>query len=117
MKTFLEFVPGEARQLAPGQDVAPVGQSPEVQNLFLEFAESRRRLEAFMLSPVSKGVSPGADTSLPRVERFRPRLIHPRVVINRRRIEFRRNRILNPTHDRYDPVLHRHCVADLRGAH
>lgn len=77
---FLKFVPGEARQLAPGQDVAPVGQSPEVQNLFLEMARSTEELQRFMLSPVSKGISPGADTAnsaLSNLHRFQLHSMDP----------------------------------------
>ena len=77
---FLELEPGKARQLAPGQDVSPVGQSPEVQNLFMEMAASHQRLEKFMLSPVSKGVSPGADTAnsaLSNLHRFQLHSMDP----------------------------------------
>ena len=77
---FLKFKPGEARQMAPGQSVAPLGQSPEVQNLFMEMAESHKRLERFMLSPVSKGISPGADTAnsaLSNLHRFQLHSMDP----------------------------------------
>ena len=77
---FLELVPGKARQLAPGQDVAPVGQSPEVANLYAELAECRQAIERYTLSPVSKGVSPGADTAnaaLSNLHRFQLSTLDP----------------------------------------
>lgn len=77
---FLELIPGKARQLAPGQDVAPVGQSPEVQNLYAELAECRQAIERYTLSPVSKGVSPGADTAnaaLSNLHRFQLSTLDP----------------------------------------
>ena len=63
MLEFLKFVPGEARQMAPGQKVGPLGQSPEIGNLYQEVAASQARIEHFSLSPAAKGISPGADTA------------------------------------------------------
>ena len=63
MVEFLKFKPGEARQMAPGQKVVPLGQSPEIANLFMEIAASQARIEHYSLSPQAKGISPGADTA------------------------------------------------------
>lgn len=62
-KTFLEFVPGEARQMAPGQDALPMPLSPEVAILAGEVASVEARIRQFSLSDISKGISPGADTA------------------------------------------------------
>lgn len=80
LTTFIEFEPGKARELNPGQKVTPLGQSPEVRNLYFEMGESHKRLERFMLSPVSKGVSPGADTAnaaLSNLHRFQLSSLDP----------------------------------------
>lgn len=80
MLTFLELEPGKARQLAPGQDVAPIAQSAEVANFYAEMAASQQRLERYQLSPVSKGVSPGADTAnaaLSNLHRFQLSSLDP----------------------------------------
>lgn len=77
---FLELEPGKARQLAPGQDVMPIGQSPEIANLYAELAASQQRIERYTLSPVSKGVSPGADTAnaaLSNLHRFQLSTLDP----------------------------------------
>ena len=77
---FVSFKPAEARQLAPGQKVGPLGQSPEIQNLFMEIAASQARIEHFSLSPVAKGVSPGADTAnaaLSNLHRFQLSTLDP----------------------------------------
>lgn len=78
--TFVGFKPAEARQLAPGQKVGPLGQSPEVRNLFAEIAASQARIEHYSLSPVAKGVSPGADTAnaaLSNLHRFQLSTLDP----------------------------------------
>lgn len=78
--TFLELEPGKARQMAPGQQIAPIPQSPEVANLFQEIAASQARIEHFSLSPVAKGVSPGADTAnaaLSNLHRFQLSTLDP----------------------------------------
>jgi len=78
--TFIELEPGKARQFAPGQDVLPVGQSPEVANLYAELAASLQRIERFTQSPVSKGISPGADTAnaaLSNLHRFQLSTLDP----------------------------------------
>ena len=61
--TYVKPRPGEAMQLRPGQDIAPIGQSPEIAILANETLASQQRIERFTLSPVSKGISPGADSA------------------------------------------------------
>ena len=60
---FLELEAAQARQLAPGQEIKIVPQSPEIGVLFQEQTASQQRIEKFSLSPVARGVSPGADTA------------------------------------------------------
>ena len=60
---FLELEPGKARQLAPGQEIRTIPQSPEIANFFQEMGASQQRVEHFSLSPAAKGISPGADTA------------------------------------------------------
>src|SRR3990167_6801878 len=55
--------PGEALQLKPGQDIGPIGQSPEIGILAQEVMASQQRIERFTLSPIAKGISPGADSA------------------------------------------------------
>lgn len=77
---FLELEPGKARQMAPGQQIQTIPQSPEVANLFQEIAASQARIEHYSVSPVSKGVSPGADTAnaaLSNLHRFQLSTLDP----------------------------------------
>lgn len=78
--TFLELEPGKARQMAPGQQIMTIPQSPEVRNLFEEISASQARIEHYSLSPVSKGVAPGADTAnaaLSNLHRFQLSTLDP----------------------------------------
>ena len=77
---FLDLEPGKARQLAPGQKILTVPQSPEIANLFQEIAASQARIEHFSLSPAAKGISPGADTAnsaLSNLHRFQLSILDP----------------------------------------
>lgn len=77
---FLDLEPGKARQMAPGQQIQTIPQSPEVANLFQEIAASQARIEYYSVSPVSKGVSPGADTAnaaLSNLHRFQLSTLDP----------------------------------------
>jgi hypothetical protein len=61
-KTQIEFTPGYMFQAAPGQQVASMPME-NGQLLPQEAALSAARLQQFSLSPIAKGVSPGADTA------------------------------------------------------
>lgn len=79
-KTFLMLKPGEAIQLAPGQEIRTVPQSPEVANFWQEARASEMRLARYSLSPVSQGQSPGADTAnaaLSNLHRFQLSTLDP----------------------------------------
>ena len=79
-KVFVEFEPGKGRQLAPGQDVKPLGQSPEVANLFRTIAASDAQIAHYSMPAVTKGESPGADTAnaaLSNLHRFNLTMLDP----------------------------------------
>ena len=61
-KQFLKPKPGEAMQMAPGQQIAdiPMQTGPE---LFQELLAMEQRMKQWSSSDVAKGVSPGADTA------------------------------------------------------
>ena len=63
MVESLKLVPGEARQMAPGQQIGVVPQSPEVANLFQVIAASDARIAHYSLTEIMRGISPGADSS------------------------------------------------------
>ena len=77
---FLSLEAAKARQLAPGQEIKIIPQSPEVGVLFQELAASQQRMERYQLTPVSKGISPGADTAnaaLSNLHRFQLSTLDP----------------------------------------
>ena len=79
-KTFLDLEPGKARQLAPGQEIATIPQSPEVANLWREIGASDLRVARYSMPAVSKGESPGADTAnaaLSNLHRFNLTMLDP----------------------------------------
>ena len=69
--TFLELEPGKARQMGPGQEVKIIPQSPEIANLWQQLAVMRQEIERYTLSPIAKGVAPGADTANAMVSNLR----------------------------------------------
>ena len=78
--TFLELEPGKARQMAPGQSIEVIPQSPEVRNFFAEMAASESRIQRYSLPPVAKGESPGADTAnaaISNLHRFNLSMLDP----------------------------------------
>lgn len=77
---FLDLEPGKARQMAPGQSVEVIPQSPEVRNFFAEMAASDSRIQRYSLPPVAKGQSPGADTAnaaISNLHRFNLSMLDP----------------------------------------
>ena len=79
---FLELEPGKARQMAPGQRIETIPQSPEVRNFFAEMAASEQRMQRFSLPAVVKGESPGADTAnaaLSSLHQFNLNMLDPMV--------------------------------------
>lgn len=78
--SFVKLVPGEARQMAPGQHVEVVPQSPEVRNYYMEMQAAELRVQRYSLPPVAKGESPGADTAnaaLSNLHRFNLSMLDP----------------------------------------
>lgn len=79
---FLELEPGKARQMAPGQRIETIPQSPEVKNFFAEMMASDARMQRFSLPAVVKGESPGADTAnaaLSSLHQFNLNMLDPMV--------------------------------------
>lgn len=77
---FLDLEPGKARQMAPGQSIEVIPQSPEVRNFFAEMAASESRIQRYSLPPVAKGESPGADTAnaaISNLHRFNLSMLDP----------------------------------------
>jgi len=77
---YYELQPGKAIQMAPGQEIRVIPQSPEVANFYAEMQASLQRLQNYTLSPVAKGISPGADTAnaaLSNLHRFQLSTLDP----------------------------------------
>ena len=61
--TFKELEPGKIKLFPPGSKLTVIPMAQEIAVLASQLQASQARLERYQLSPVAKGVSPGADTA------------------------------------------------------